>query len=43
MLGLVVFSVAALYVYYPAPGDAFDDIVGARAYMEPQVVSVTRG
>lgn len=30
LLGLVVFSVVALYVYYPAPKEAFDEIVRVR-------------
>jgi hypothetical protein len=31
LLGLVVFSVVALYIYYPAPKEAFDEIVRVRA------------
>jgi uncharacterized membrane protein YraQ (UPF0718 family) len=31
LLGLVVFSVAALYIYYPAPKEVFDEIVRVRA------------
>jgi uncharacterized membrane protein YraQ (UPF0718 family) len=31
LLGLVVFSVVALYVYYPAPKEAFEEIVRVRA------------
>jgi hypothetical protein len=31
LLGLVVFSVAALYVYYPDPKEAFEEIVRVRA------------
>jgi len=30
LLGLVVFSVVALYLYYPAPKEAFDEIVRVR-------------
>jgi hypothetical protein len=30
LLGLVVFSVVALYVYYPPPDKAFDEIVQVR-------------
>ncbi|MDB5309290.1 MAG: hypothetical protein JWO38_3492 [Gemmataceae bacterium] len=31
LAGLVVFSVAALYVYYPAPKEAFDEMVRVKA------------
>lgn len=31
LLGLVVFSVVALYIYYPDPGQGFDEIVRVRA------------
>ena len=31
LTGLVVFSVAALYVYYPAPKEAFEEITQVRA------------
>jgi uncharacterized membrane protein YraQ (UPF0718 family) len=31
LLGLVVFSVVALYIYYPAPNEAFAEIVRVRA------------
>jgi uncharacterized membrane protein YraQ (UPF0718 family) len=31
LLGLVTFSVVALYIYYPAPDDAFTEIVQVRA------------
>ena len=31
LLGLIVFSVVALYIYYPAPKEAFDEIVMVRA------------
>jgi uncharacterized membrane protein YraQ (UPF0718 family) len=31
LVGLVVFSVVALYIYYPEPGRAFDDISRVRA------------
>jgi uncharacterized protein len=31
LFGLVAFSVVALYIYYPAPKDAFDEIVRVRA------------
>jgi uncharacterized protein len=37
LLGLVVFSIAALYVYYPAPPDAFAEIVRVRADAEVAV------
>lgn len=30
LLGLVVFSMVALYIYYPAPKEAFDEIVRVR-------------
>jgi uncharacterized protein len=30
LLGLVVFSMVALYIYYPAPKEAFDQIVRVR-------------
>jgi uncharacterized membrane protein YraQ (UPF0718 family) len=30
LLGLVAFSVVALYIYYPAPPEAFDEIVRVR-------------
>lgn len=30
LLGLVVFSAVALYIYYPAPKEAFDEIVRVR-------------
>jgi hypothetical protein len=31
LLGLVIFSVVALYIYYPAPEEAFEEIVRVRA------------
>jgi hypothetical protein len=31
LVGLVVFSVVALYIYYPAPREAFDEIIRVRA------------
>jgi hypothetical protein len=31
LLGLVIFSVVALYIYYPAPNEAFAEIVQVRA------------
>jgi uncharacterized protein len=31
LLGLIVFSVVALYLYYPAPQEAFEEIVSVRA------------
>jgi uncharacterized membrane protein YraQ (UPF0718 family) len=31
LLGLVIFSVVALYIYYPAPKEAFKEIVQVRA------------
>ena len=37
LLGLVVFSVVALYIYYPAPKEAFDEIVRVRADAEVAV------
>jgi uncharacterized protein len=30
LLGLIVFSFVALYIYYPAPKEAFDEIVRVR-------------
>ena len=40
LLGLVVFSVVALYIYYPAPREAFAEIVRIRA---DAVVAVKTG
>ena len=40
LLGLVVFSVAALYIYYPAPKEVFDEIFRVRANA---VVAVNTG
>jgi uncharacterized protein len=40
LTGLVVFSVVALYIYYPAPGDVFREIVRVRA---EAVVAVKSG
>ena len=40
LLGLVVFSVVALYIYYPAPEEAFAEIVRVRA---EAVVAVNTG
>ena len=37
--GLVVFSVVALYIYYPAPKEAFDLIVRVRAEAVAAVIS----
>jgi hypothetical protein len=37
LLGLVVFSVVALYLYYPAPKEAFAEIVRVRADAEVAV------
>jgi uncharacterized protein len=37
--GLVVFSVVALYVYYPAPNEVFEDIIRVRAEAEVAVRS----
>ena len=37
--GLVVFSVVALYIYYPAPGEAFGLIVRVRAEALAAVIS----
>ena len=31
LFGLVVFSVVALYIYYPDPQEVFDEIVLVRA------------
>jgi uncharacterized membrane protein YraQ (UPF0718 family) len=39
ILGLVVFSVVALYLYYPAPREAFDEIVRVRADASAAVLS----
>jgi uncharacterized membrane protein YraQ (UPF0718 family) len=40
LLGLVVFSVVALYIYYPAPKEAFAEIIRVRA---DAVVAVRSG
>ena len=40
LLGLVVFSVVALYIYYPAPKEAFDEIIRVRT---EAVVAVNTG
>jgi uncharacterized membrane protein YraQ (UPF0718 family) len=40
LVGLVVFSVVALYIYYPAPSEAFAEIVRVRA---DAVVAVNTG
>ena len=39
LLGLVVFSVVALYIYYPAPTEAFAEIVRVRTEAEVAVKS----
>jgi uncharacterized membrane protein YraQ (UPF0718 family) len=39
LVGLVVFSVVALYIYYPAPKEAFAEIVQVRAEAESAVRS----
>jgi hypothetical protein len=39
LLGLVIFSVAALYIYYPAPKEAFEEIVRVRADASVAVLS----
>jgi uncharacterized protein len=39
LLGLVVFSVVALYIYYPAPQEAFEQIVRVRADAAAAVLS----
>jgi uncharacterized protein len=39
LLGLVIFSVVALYIYYPAPKEAFDEIVRVRADASVAVLS----
>jgi hypothetical protein len=39
LLGLVIFSVVALYIYYPAPKEAFEEIVRVRADASAAVLS----
>jgi uncharacterized protein len=39
LAGLIVFSVVALYFYYPAPNDAFEEMVRTRAEAEVAVKS----
>jgi uncharacterized protein len=39
LLGLVIFSVVALYIYYPAPKEAFQEIVRVRAEASTAVLS----
>jgi hypothetical protein len=39
MLGLILFSVVALYIYYPAPNEAFEEIVRVRADASVAVLS----
>ena len=39
LLGLVVFSLVALYIYYPDPKDAFDEMVRVRADASVAVLS----
>jgi uncharacterized membrane protein YraQ (UPF0718 family) len=39
LAGLIVFSVVALYIYYPAPSDAFEEMVRTRTDAEVAVNS----
>jgi uncharacterized protein len=39
LVGLVIFSVVALYIYYPAPKEAFEEIVRVRADASAAVFS----
>ncbi len=43
LLGRVVLSVAALYIYYPVPGEAFEEIVRGRADALAGVHSAHKG